>query len=87
MEDYRISPLWSPTALQPWPLPQRFVGHNPPTRRPRSMGGVAKENTLIHPRPRGQGILRFAEEGKPNSYVLTESREVSNYSRVLRFFR
>ncbi len=38
--------LWSPTALQPWPPPQRFVGRNPPTRRPKPMGGVPKRILL-----------------------------------------
>jgi len=27
-----IAAGWSPTALQPWPLPQHFVGRNPPKR-------------------------------------------------------
>ncbi len=65
--------MWSPMALQPWLLPQRFVGRNPPTRRPKPMGGVPKHillrqgygvDTLIHPHPHMRGFLRFAEEGK-----------------------
>ncbi len=85
--------LWSPTALaysaevvsatkagQPWPLPQRFVGRNPPTRRPKPMGGVPKGILLrqgygAYPHsspPSRAGLFRFAEEGKMKKPLINQ---------------
>ncbi len=72
---------WSPTALEPWPLPQRFVGRNPPTRRPKTMGDVPKTSSL--PTPPKQPLRLRRPGAKASVDTLIHSR--SHRRGFLRF--
>ena len=50
-------------AEQPWPPPQRFVGRNPPTRRPKPMGDVPKRILLAYSAEAAASAAKAGRQG------------------------
>ncbi len=67
---------WSPTALEPWPLPQRVVGRNPPTRRPKTMGDVPKHILFAYSAEAAASAAKAGRQGfggYPHSFPLSQA--------------